>query len=86
MTSYMGESSRTGFMRGEDHVEDLQAKRDNKPLWEHSREAHGGVLGEVDYKMKVVKTYRTPLQRQIGEALLIEKRKVTNDILLNSRS
>ena len=35
--------------------------------------------------MKVLKTYKSPLQRQIGEALLIEKKGLVNDILMNSK-
>ena len=54
------------------------------PLWEHSREAHGGTLCEEDFQMKVLKTYRTPLQRQIGEALLIESMSWTCDLVLNN--
>ena len=80
VASYVGESSRTGYMRGEDHADDLGARREGKPLWEHSRESHEGTLSFMDYNMEVLKTYKTALQRQIGEALLIEKRSLTNDI------
>ena len=84
-TCDVGESARTGHKHGEDHLEDLEGKREGKPLWNHSREEHAGQLTGVDFKMKVLRSYKTPLQRQIGEALAIEKYSITSDILLNSR-
>ena len=71
ITSYVGESSRTGHRRGANHVQDLLKKREGKPLWVHSYEEHNGILMVEDDKMKVLRRYRTPLQRQIGEALEI---------------
>ena len=44
ITSYIGESSRTGHARGSNHIQDLLKKREGKPLWTHSTEEHGGVL------------------------------------------
>ena len=84
-TIYVGESARTGQCRGEDHLSDLRSKRQGKPLWTHSEEDHDGKLQNGDFKMKVVKKYCTPLQRQIGEALLIEKRSWTCDTVLNKK-
>ena len=86
ISSYMGESARTGHRRGSNHIQDLLNKKEGKPLWEHSREVHEGELKESDYKMVVTRRYKTPLQRQIGEALEIERRRWKNDHLLNSKS
>ena len=52
---YVGESARTGHMRGEDHVRDLLGGKEGKPLWMHSKEMHEGKLKREDYKMKLVK-------------------------------
>ena len=71
MTTYIGESSRTGHARGNNHLKDLLKRREGKPLWVHSEEEHRGELKPEHYKMKLVRKYRTPLQRQIGEALEI---------------
>ena len=84
-TVYVGESANTGQCRGENHLSDLRRKRSGKPLWDHSEEEHGGGLQSGDFRMKVVKKYNTPLQRQIGEAMLIEKRGWTSDLLLNKK-
>ena len=40
---YHGETSRSGFSRGIEHIEDLE-KCDNKsPLWEHCKESHNSL-------------------------------------------
>ena len=85
ITSYVGESSRTGHRRGANHANDLVGRREGKPLWDHSVDKHGGKLELEDFKMKVLRKYKTPLQRQIGEALEIERKAWSNDILLNSK-
>ena len=85
VVEYVGESSRTGFDRGDNHLVDLRSEREGKPLWQHSQEEHGGLLVSEDFKMKVLKKYKTPLERQIGEALEIERRTLTADVLLNKR-
>ena len=86
VSSYVGESTRTGHRRGDNHVKDLLNKREGKPLWEHSKEFHEGKLKEEDFKMVVTRRFKTPLQRQIGEALEIERKRWKNDLLLNSKS
>ena len=53
---------------------DLNSKKSGKPLWEHSAEMHDSSMEERDYKMKVLKKFRTPLERHIGEAMEIERR------------
>ena len=84
-TIYVGESARTGQCRSGDHLSDLKGRIEGKPLWCHSVEDHEGMHVDEDFKMKIVRKYRTPLQRQIGEALQIEKKAWTADILLNKK-
>ena len=40
---YVGETSRTTFERGSQHVNDLENEVSGKPLWEHVKEDHGGI-------------------------------------------
>ena len=69
---YIGETARTIFDRGNEHLNDLISHTKGKPLWEHVMEVHDGKF-EVDwFKMKLVMKHRTALQRQIREALEIE--------------
>ena len=81
----MGESARTGHKRGENHINDLLHRKEGKPLWVHSRDMHDSKLVGEDFKMKVVKRYKTPLQGQIGEALMIKRKGITSDILMNKK-
>ena len=72
-------------MRGGDHLSDLGNRREGKPLWQHAQEVHLGVLKEEDWKMKVLRKFKTPLERQISEALEIERRSWSADELLNKK-
>ena len=78
---YIGESSRTAFLRGQEHLEDLHSKRSDKPLWKHCVDEHGGKI--VEFTMKVVRSHRTPLTRQIHESVEIENS--SSQILMNSK-
>ena len=53
-------------------------------LWKHFQIHHGGELRREDLEMKVVKTHRSPLSRQIHEGVEIEVNKA--DLLMNSKS
>ena len=80
-SEYVGESSRTAFLRGSEHLEDLRKKNDSSPLWKHCMEEHGGQ--EVKFKMRVVRGHKTPLTRQIQESVEIESSSA--NIVMNSK-
>ena len=69
---YLGESARTMYDRGAEHLNDLLTQAKGKPLWEHVREDHDGEIQTSWFRMKLVKKSRSALQRQIREALEIE--------------
>ena len=79
---YVGESSRTAFLRGGEHLDDLRKKNIKSPLWKHCLEEHGEKL--VEFSMKIVRSHKTPLTRQIHESVEIEHSSAK--ILLNSKS
>ena len=81
-SEYIGESSRTGFLRGNEHLDDLKNRKQKSPLWKHCTEEHGGK--EVNFSMKIVRSHRTPLTRQIHESVEIEHSSAK--ILMNSKS
>ena len=64
---YWGESSRTGFKRGLEHVEGLRKEWEKAPLWRHALRFHEGEKEETWYQMKVVRSHRSPLTRQVDE-------------------
>ena len=69
-SEYTGETSRTGYLRGREHLEGLSKKNEDNPLWKHCVVAHDGEV--VDFKMKIVRRHKTPLTRQIHEAVEIQ--------------
>ena len=77
-TYYYGESARTGYDRGLEHLAALGRMNPESPLVEHLLEAHPGVGVEDDedtsahFQMSIVSTHPKPLQRQCQEAHLIQ--------------
>ena len=64
---YWGESANTGYKRGMEHVDGL--KNEKAPLWRHASMFHGGEKNGGWNKMKVERTFRTALARQISEGI-----------------
>ena len=69
---YVGETSRSGFERGGEHVRDCKKKQEDSHMWKHMETVHGGV-STPDFSFKVVKTFQSALMRQVAEAVRIEK-------------
>ena len=67
---YVGESSRSAFQRGKEHVADLNSGKKTHPLNIHFTEAHGGKQQEII--MRVLNTPQTALARQIWESVTID--------------
>ena len=59
-------------------------------MWEHTRDVHGGQLGDqqglVDYKFKVAKVFQKCLQRQIDEGLRIKRSENEGCTLFNGKN
>ena len=49
---YWGESARTGFKRGREHLDGLADENEKAPLWRHSVVFHQGEKNPEWYKMK----------------------------------
>ena len=81
-SEYLGESSRTGFLRGGEHLDGLKSRCPKSPLWKHCLEQHDGQ--EVAFKMEIVRKHKSPLTRQIHESVAIENSSAK--ILMNSKS
>ena len=82
---YIGETGDSGYTRGLDH---LGAVRNDQPgksaLAKHLREYHPGNLRDISaYRASVVRTFRSPLERQISEGVMIHN--CGADILLNDK-
>ena len=58
-------------------------------MWEHSRDYHGGVIGDQggkkDYKMMVTGRFRKCLQRQVDEDIRMQDYEKAGGKTLNSK-
>ena len=80
-TDYFGETARATFDRSADHYRALESADINNPLVEHWKESHPNK--EWNFSMTVVRSFRSPLQRQSCEGYLIANYK--GDILMNRK-
>ena len=69
-TLYYGESARTSFDRGSEHLSALEKMDKESPLVEHHTDDHSGQ--DPWFEMKVKSVHDKPLHRQCEEAHLIE--------------
>ena len=58
--------------RIEEHVDNLEKRKEDSPLWEHAQIHHQGVIPTFEYK--ITGSYlKNPLQRQLMEAVNIDR-------------
>ena len=78
---YWGESARTGYLRGREHLDAHEKRSEESALYKHDQIHHNGE--KSTFSMKILRKHSKPLSRQLQEATLIENSKV--DIMLNSK-
>ena len=84
---YIGETNRTAYERGREHMEDLMRLDSGSHLLKHLVNAHPGLKpSEMKIGMRVVGQHRTALERQVGEAVKILNAQKKGQNLLNSKS
>ena len=71
---YVGESARSLYERSCEHWADAEAKKESSHMVEHVNLAHKGEEGGPNFNFKVIKSFKTCLERQIAEAVRIQKR------------
>ena len=67
---YDGETGQNVYTRGLKHMANYRGKVADSPLWKHAQLMHNGSL-ELSFSMKVVKSFKDPLTRQVNEAVRI---------------
>ena len=68
-TIYWGETSRSIFERGLEHLKGQEEEEIDNPLWKHSVNCHNN--NKQKYEIEVVETHSVAMKRQISEWLLI---------------
>ena len=69
------------YTRGKEHESKLRRKEENSFMHRHQVEKHNGEPAK--FEMRVVKSFRDPLSRQVTEAVLIKNH---SGEILNSKS
>ena len=78
---YTGETSRTAFLRGREHIDGLEKENEDNALWKHCHQKHD--KNKVNFRMKVLRGHRSPLTRQVQEGVEIDCSKA--GIVMNSK-
>ena len=78
---YIGESARSVYERGLEHQDDYRTEKEESHMISHAKESHSEEE-RPKFSLKVLKSHKTPLYRQVHEAVLIAK---YQPIALNSK-
>ena len=84
IADYWGETARTAFLRGKEHLDGLHGKDEKNSLWKHSEQHHEGSLERGDFRMEVMEKHRSALTRQVQEGVELEMNMA--DLIMNSKS
>ena len=79
---YVGESARSGYERMSEHLDDARKNKGDSHISKHWINHHGGK--ETKFSFEIIKFFTSPLERQVGEAVRIEKTGAHQ--ILNSKS
>ena len=83
---YIGESSRSTFERGWEHLNDMAQLRTSSHMLKHALTEHEEQdMGELKFGMQILRTCKSSFERQIHESVVIQQERKHHHIL-NSRS
>ena len=78
---YVGESARSSHERGGEHIRDFRGKKQDSHILKHLEVVHPG-QAEPDFKFRVRGTFKSALERQVTEAVMIRR---AGEATLNSK-
>ena len=85
MAEYTGESGASGYHRCQGHEGDVEKRNQSNAFAKHLALFHPEAQGDItNFTIKVVSTFKKPLERQKTEAVLIAESR--GDHLMNSRA
>ena len=84
---YVGETGRSGYERGSEHLSDFLNFEEGSHLLKHYLNCHQDLkMTDVKFGMRVRNSFRSALDRQIGEAVAIDVERRKGKQLMNSKS
>ena len=84
---YIGETSRSVYERGWEHLNDLQTLKSDSHMLKHIIDKHSDVLdhSEIKFGIRVIQHTRSSFERQVLESVKIQQER-EGHYILNSRS
>ena len=83
VVEYYGETSKTAYERGLNHLYDFLTEAEDSHMFKHQSEVHGDQEDPVEFSMTVLKKHMTAFRRQIHEAVIVEMKESSG--ILNSK-
>ena len=84
---YIGETGRSAYERSIEHVNDYDRLEERSHLLRHYVLKHQDIrLDELEFGMRVRSSFKTAIERQVGEAIAISREKRAGTNLLNSKA
>ena len=68
---YIDESGRSLYERSREHLDDAKNQKDFSHIWKHWALCHQDQMSQPVFKFKVTRVHKTPLDRQLHEAIKI---------------
>ena len=81
---YHGETARNFYIRSKEHYKALANQDKHSFMYKHVTKEHNGNVENVNFDWKVLSKHKKPLQRQLAEAINIDKK--SPDVNLNSKN
>ena len=81
--AYIGETYRSSYERGREHLASYKARAETSHMWKHHSNKHQEEEGEISFTMRIIKQHKTSFSRQTHEAVMIEMMDRGN--ILNSK-
>ena len=81
---YEGETCWNAYLRGSEHVRDLEKKHEKSVLYKHIAKEHKEEKENVKFEMKITGRFKDSMSRQIDESYRINNRSPKS--LMNSKN
>ena len=77
-TIYVGETGENGTVRGKNHLHDFRRGIQGSAMLKHMKEKHPKRRCQKTFEMKIIKRFKTPLDRQTDEGIRMKHCKGKN--------
>ena len=82
---YVGETNRSGYERGREHVKQFKNMEEGSHLLKHYLQCHRNIqMEEMEYGMRIRASFKSAIERQISEAVAIDLEEKSGTKLMNS--